>query len=69
MIDATSGGVVSDGPAGTTKLMIEIDTGGKGKQSDHDAHDQVVRGASAVRLEGKRVFAGSKHRFDPLADG
>ena len=69
MIDATSGSVIDDRPAGTTKLVIEVYAGGKRKEPNEDAHHQVLRGAGAVTFKGKYVFAGPKHRFDPLADG
>lgn len=69
MIDATSGSVIDDGPAGTTELMVEIDTGRKGKKSDKDTHHEVLRSAGAVTLQGKYVFAGPKNRFDALTDG
>jgi len=61
--------VIDERPAGTTKLMIEIDTGGKGKSLTR-MRTQVSPGCG--RRERSResiVFAGPKHDSDPLADG
>jgi len=69
MIDATSGSVIDERPAGTAELMVKTDAGGQSEQPDQDPHRQVLRGAGAVTLQRKYVFAGPKHRFDPLADG
>jgi len=68
MIDATSGSVVDDRPAGTTKLMVEADAGRKGKQPGEDAHHQVSRGPGAMSLQRKQVLAGPEDRLDPLPD-
>ena len=69
MIDATSGSVISDGPAGTTQLMVKADARREGKQPNKDAHHEVARSSSSMTLQVEQIFAGPEHRFDPLTDG
>src|SRR3990170_1832397 len=68
MIDATSGSVIDDGPAGTTKFVVEADASSESQESHGDAHGQIVRGPGSVPLQAEEVFAGPEHRFDTLPD-
>ncbi len=61
MIDATgSGGVVGDGAAGLSELVVEVDAGGEREESCGDAGSQVAGGAGAVPFEGQQVLEGRK---------
>jgi hypothetical protein len=69
MIDATSGSVVNDRPAGTTKLMIKEDAGRKCEQSRKDAHHEVPGSARPVTLQVEEILARPEDRLDALPDG
>jgi hypothetical protein len=69
MIDATSGSVVNDRPAGTTELMIKEDAGREREQAQKDTHRQVMGCPGSMTLEVEQILAGPEDRLDPLTDG
>src|SRR5438552_3160923 len=70
MVDATgSGGVVGDGAAGLSELVVEADAGGEREQPGGDAGSEVAGGAGAVAFERQQILEGDEDRLDPLPDG
>src|SRR6478736_3630064 len=68
MVDSTpSGDVVDQGAAWTPKPVVERDACGQRQKALGNASAQVVKGASAVALQGEDVLAGPKDRLDPLS--
>src|SRR5664279_3790041 len=61
-------GVVDQGAAGTTELVVEHDGGGQGGEPGAQADAKVVQGSGAVSFEGEDVLAGPEDRLDPLSD-
>jgi hypothetical protein len=67
MIDATGlGGVVGDGAAWESELVVEADAGGEGEQPGCDAAAEVVCAAGSVTFEAEQVFAGDDDGLDQL---
>ena len=69
MIDATVlGGVVGEGAAGSSELVVESDAGGEREEPCCDPGSQVGWCSGAVVLEAQEVFEGEEDGFDPLPD-
>ena len=69
MIDATGlGGVVGDGSAGSSEVVVELDAGGEREEACGDPRSEVAGCSGSVAFEAEEVFAGEEDRFDPLPD-
>src|SRR4029079_7686781 len=67
MIDATGlGGVVGDGAAWESELVVEADAGGEGEQPGCDAAAEVVCAAGSGTFEAEQVFAVYYYGLDQL---
>jgi hypothetical protein len=69
MIDSTTLAIIDEGPAGTTQLVVEADTGRQAQEALQDALGKAGQGAGPVPLQGEDVFAGPEYGLDALADG
>lgn len=68
MVDSTpSGDVVDQGATRTPEPVVERDCGSQRQEALGDADAQVMKGASAVALQGEDVLAGPKDRLDALS--
>jgi len=69
MIDATVlGGVVGEGAAGSSELVVESDAGGEREEPCCDPGSQVSWDSGAVVFETQEVFEGQEDGFDSLSD-
>ncbi len=61
-------GVVDEGTARESELVVECDRCCEAAESCEDSFSEALEGAGAVSFEGEEVFAGPEDRLDPLAD-
>jgi hypothetical protein len=69
MIDSTPLSIVVDqGPAGTTQLVVEADTGGQAEKALQYTFFEAREGAGSMAFQGEEVLAGVEDGLDALAE-